>query len=641
MSNNYWSKFRQARISRRHAIATTGSLTAAAAFLAACGSDEGSTTTGAATGTGTGATGGTGGTDDRGIYSPSDSTSTATQGGAIRHWAADDITHFDALASNSASTVNNGSVFAYNRLLRFAPGIYPNVADGTTEPEMAESFEPSPDQLTITLKIRQGPFTRWDERAPTNGREMDMDDVLFSWSKFAEVNPGGANLSNDRNPSSPVEFVEATDDSTLVLHLARPDATIISLLADTGGTMYIMPRESDGEFDPATDVRGNGPWLLEEHVPSVRFVWRRNPNYYREGRPFPDRLERPIVSEYAQRLAQFRTGNITTDVVQATQQDVIQLKLDAPQANLLLPNSYSPTLSPSIWFGYEGDSPFKDERVRQAFSMLVDREAFADALFNADVFEAEGLGVESRYNTCITAGWGPYWLDPLGSDFGENAKFLQYNAEEANALLAAAGHEGGLSTTVFFNSEGQYGPLYARARDVLTGFFTNENISVTQTPVQYAEFLNNYYFGYRSGATTQGGGGDKDGYNGYSIQAERPYPSAVNLMLGSWHSNGGAFHGLSPDGNNAFGGDPDLDAMIERIQREFDQDSQIAQTHDVIRYMTGRSYFIPAPVVRRNYELWWPSTRNLGLKERWAANNAFWAEQAIDYWVDTTQPPFA
>jgi ABC-type transport system substrate-binding protein len=506
---------------------------------------------------------------------------------------------------------------------------------------MAESFEVSPDRLTVTLKLRRGPGTKWDDRAPTNGREMDMDDVLFSWKKFAELNPGAANVANSRNPSSPIESLEATDDSTVVLKLARPDATVISLLADTGGGVYLMPKESDGGFDPATTVRGNGPWQLEEHVPSVRFVWRRNPNFYREGRPFPDRLERPIVSEFAQRLAQFRAGNIMTDVVETAQQEVIQLKKDVPQANLWLMQSHSPGLSPSVWFGYEGDSPFKDERVRQAFSMLVDREAYADALLNADVFEAEGLGLESRFNTCITAGWGPYWLDPLSADFGENAKFLQYHPEEAAALLSAAGHPGGVSIDAFFNREGQYGSLYPRAVEVYVGFFTDGGNEINQNPLQYTEFLNNYYFGYRSGASAQGSAGDKQGYNGIAIEAERPYPSAPNLMLGSWHSNGGAFHGLSPNGENAFAGDPSLNAMIERIQGEFNQDTQISLTHDVIRYMTGKTYFIPNPVVRQSYQLWWPAVGNLGMRERWAANNGFWPEQGIDFWIDQKKPPFA
>ena len=99
----------------------------------------------------------------------------------------------------------------------------------------------------------------------------------------------------------------------------------------------MMPKEADGGFDPATTVRGNGPWQLAEYTPSARFVWKRNPDYYVKDRPFPDTLERPIVTETAQRLAQFRAGNIHTDIVENSQEAVIQLMKDTPKAKLYLP----------------------------------------------------------------------------------------------------------------------------------------------------------------------------------------------------------------------------------------------------------------------------------------------------------------
>ena len=423
-----------------------------------------------------------------------------------------------------------------------------------------------------------------------------------------------------------------------MIKLKRPDSTTLGLLASTDG-FYIMPKEADGGFDAATTVRGNGPWQLSDYPPSYRFVWKRNPDYYVKDRPFPETMERPIVTETAQRLAQFKAGNILTDVVTNSQESVIQLHKDAPKAVLYLPNSYPTNLTPSVWFGYEGDSPFKDKRVRQAFSMMVDRQAFDSAINSADVFKAEGLTADVAANTCIVAGWGPYWLDPASKDFGENAKYLQYNLEEAKKLLSAAG-KSNVEIKMFSNSEQTYGAFYNRSVDVLAGFFGNAGVKVSQSSFVYTEYLNNYYFGYRSGASTQGTAGEKKGYNGVSVQAERPYASAVNLMLGSWHSSGGAFHGLTDTGNNAFAGDSKLDAMIEKLQGEFDQKTQISLTHDVIRYMTGQTYMIPRPVANRSYEVWWPAVANHGTLERWAQNNATPTEAALNWWIDQTKAPF-
>jgi hypothetical protein len=67
------------------------------------------------------------------------------------------------------------------------------------------------------------------------------------------------------------------------------------------------------------------------------------------------------VLEYAQRLAQFRAGNIWPTI--ATQDDILPLKNDIPSL-LIRQGDFGPT-PVMVSFGYEGDSPFKDQRVRQ------------------------------------------------------------------------------------------------------------------------------------------------------------------------------------------------------------------------------------------------------------------------------------
>ena len=40
--------------------------------------------------------------------------------------------------------------------------------------------------------------------------------------------------------------------------------------------------------------------------------------------------------------------------------------------------------------------------------------------------------------------------------------------------------------------------------------------------------------------------------------------------------------------------------MIEKIQGEFDNKKQIDMSHELIRYMTGQTYFIPRPRANRS-----------------------------------------
>src|SRR5688500_9788293 len=107
MANSYWDSLLSSRVSRRRTMAASGAGLTAAALLAACGSDDGG---------GDSSTGGGGSGPSSGlIASPSKTDGKA--GGVLRDFYGAELTHMDALLSNSASTVNLISVFAYPRLL--------------------------------------------------------------------------------------------------------------------------------------------------------------------------------------------------------------------------------------------------------------------------------------------------------------------------------------------------------------------------------------------------------------------------------------------------------------------------------------------------------------------------------------------
>ena len=76
-------------------------------------------------------------------------------------------------------------------------------------PDLAESWEYSPDGLQITLKLRQG--VKFHNKPPVNGRALDMDDVLFSWNRFAREVHGRASVANSADPSAPVLSFTAPD----------------------------------------------------------------------------------------------------------------------------------------------------------------------------------------------------------------------------------------------------------------------------------------------------------------------------------------------------------------------------------------------------------------------------------------------
>jgi len=293
--------------------------------------------------------------------------------------------------------------------------------------------------LQMTIKLRGN--LKLDARPPTNGRLMTSEDVKWSWDRWSSVSASRGELLNSVSPSSPIQSLQVIDAKTLVFKLAFPMANMPGRLA-YHRYLQLLPVEADGKFDAKIDMRGTGPWLLTKYEPSVGFEYRKNPTWHIPGRPYLDGIQSPILKEYAQRLAQLKTGAIWTADVRA--EDVVQTKRDQP--GLAMYTSPFPIDRPIlIGFSQVEGSPFLDARVRRALSMLIDRDTFIDVFNNVSGFHKSGLDVETRWHSHFAAGEPPYWIDPKGKGLGEGAAYFQHNVAEAMKLVKAAGYDKAIS----------------------------------------------------------------------------------------------------------------------------------------------------------------------------------------------------
>jgi peptide/nickel transport system substrate-binding protein len=634
MANDYWQNFTAGRLSRRRALAGTGAAALGAAFLAACGGG----------GSGSGSSSNTSASKDKSglVTEPEDTSSKAKSGGTIKTVYTADILHFDALASNSSSTVNDATVFAYSRLVKFQTTKAPKPYEGGIEGDLMESWETSPDKLTLTFKVRPG--MKWDSRSPTNGREIDAQDIAWSWHKFAALNPSAANLAYDatKNPGAAVESVTAPDAKTVVLKLKQPDSALMTTLAGWD-QFYPMPRESESGFDPKTTVRGYGPWQLDDYRASAYTHWRRNPDYYVKGRPYADRLERALIPEFAARIAQFKAGNIHTDVLEQAQDQVLQMKKDLPQTLLMLGHggngrNYTATVSNFIIFGYEGNSLFKDVRMRQAMSMGIDREAIADSMENRTVFTKEGLDNSIAANSALSPAWNGYWIDPNNDkEFGPTNKYLKYNPAEAKKLIAAAGYPNGVEFDFFHNRENTYGVVYSRLLEIYASMLPDVGLRLKLQGQPYATWQPQYYQGYVKSAFDAG---RVKGFNGAGLSAERSRYTALMSLYGLHHVQGDAFHGASFNGGPGNAGDPKLNDLLGKLRIESDNNKVKEGVKEAQKYLAEQMYIIPKPTNSIAFTVWWPAIGNLLAFNTAPAGPNRWAEQNLPWWIDETKPPF-
>jgi ABC-type transport system substrate-binding protein len=625
--NSYWTRITSSRLSRRRALGGAAALGAGAAALSMVGC-------------GGGGNGGSSGENKNTLVSqPVDTTSKAKAGGTFKDFLSADTTTLDPIASTSFTAKAYVAAFTYPQLVKFKAAKYPDSADGTVEGDAAESVEVAGDKLQVTFKIRKG--MKWDPKAPTNGREIDAQDVVSSLKRYQSINPFAADIFySEKSPLSPIEQVQMPDNSTVIFKLKLPDASLLPNLANYAAH-YVLPRESEvsgaNGFDPKGTVRGYGPWLLDSYTPSSDFVWRKNPDYYFKNRPFADKIERPIVTEYAQRLAQFKAGNIWTSVV--TQEDVFSTHRDVPETLIRQADNFSSGAT-SIGFGYgNGDTVWKDQRLRQAVNYLIDREAMLDVFGNRQNVLKEGAEFTYRLHSIVGAGWEGYWVDPLDSKkFGPNSKYFTLNIAEAKKLMSAAGFPNGAEGSFYYNGSTNYGATYTRLAEALVGMLNEGGMKIKQGPTDYQNsWLPDYHFAYA--ANYQGGPDKTRTFDGMALRAPTFYATLAQTLFTNQHKDGSRFEGCSPDGKNAQNGDPDLNTKIEKLKQEFDLNKAHAQALDIAQYVADKAYWVQGyPFSNLAFGVYWPVIGNLGVWRTWSTSRLV-PETVMHWWIDDQAAP--
>jgi peptide/nickel transport system substrate-binding protein len=622
------------RVGRRRALAVSGSAALGAAFLAACGGDDDDTPagptsapassggTGAGSSAGGGSSGaGTGGTAANGLLTaPQDTSAQAKRGGVHKSALSNDVPNFDP--SFPAVQSLRFLQMCYSKLTQIKPGTL-QPSNGEIVGDLAESWEFSPDLLTLTFKLR--PNVKWHPVEPVNGREFTADDVLYTWKRFTEIAQFRFSIVNSVNPAAPVLSVEVPDAQTMVMKLAQPLPALPGVLSyPVGGGLYFVPTEAEDKIDLRRAIAGTGHFYLEEYEPSVKFVLKRFEEYFEEGRPYLDGIDLPIVSEYAARLAQFRTGATLEGDFQRNiaPQDLLPLKSEVEGLDLYQgdwPGGF-------VWMIYafspDHKTPLRDIRVRQALSMAWDRDAWIEAVNELDKLRDAGLPVETRWHTALAAGfYEGWWLDPQDeAAFGPNAKYYHRNIEEAKKLLAAAGFPDGIDLVSNHISGPEFGATFQDNIHVMEGTAEEAGFRFPENAITYAAWQEMY-----------DSDGEFDGY-GYGGSPLGLQPDAVTRLFEEFHTKGSVFFGFDVDGVGNKQGDPFLDSEIEKARQEPDLEAQKARVKDLQRYLAEQQFMGRQPGVTRPFNLWWRAVKNV---------QTFQGGQRVhvDTWLDENEPP--
>jgi peptide/nickel transport system substrate-binding protein len=610
-ASSYWSRFLQRRLQRRRVLKGLGTVAAAAAGLGllGCRDEDGAAET-----------------DDQdksGLLSrPEDTSETAVAGGTLPAYFSADVSSFDGMTSLAGQTSFHND-FAYARLVNFhvfnaAQG---ERIDNTLDPYAAESWDVSGDGTEYVFHLQ--PNGKLDPRPPTNGRVLDAQDVVASWERFKATHRARGLLSNQVNPNAPVESMEALDAMTVRMKLAYPS---VSLLAALAFSFYFMlqPVEADGGFDPRQTMRGSGPWMLSEYETGTAFAYRKNPGFHRKDRPFMDGIDGRIIQDYAQGLAQLTAGHLYSYNVR--QEDVIATKEQAPALDLMSQDGFPRAASAIVFFSFKPGSIFRDDRVRRAMSLLIDRDLYIDTQFNAAQFEALGLPVQRRWATVLPVGEDELWLDPRSDDFGPSARYFRYDPEEARKLVQAAAGELPVKerfTTIVGN---EYGADHHQDADVLQGMWSaNGDFELERNVVDYGTvFLPKYSI---SGPERTFDGG------GVALAGVAPFPEP-DILLGEWYMKGGTYYKFEPD----YPDNATWESLMASQRTERDAGKRLSVLQDIQRYHAEKMYTIHRPGFSLGFALKQPWLANAGAfvsaSTNTFAGNIGPSTSALHWWLD-------
>jgi peptide/nickel transport system substrate-binding protein len=274
--------------------------------------------------------------------------------------------------------------------------------DGSIAPDLAESYDSSDSAKTWQFKIRKGATFH-------NGKAVAPEDVIESMRHhMGEKSESAAKVILDQ-----VDTITADGTDGVVFKLKGGSADFPYLLADYH--LPIMPAKSGGGLDWQAKV-GSGPFTLESYEPGISAKLKRNPNYYKDGKPYFDEVEFVVIKDTTA-----RTNALVTGELQFAED------LDAKTLGLLKRNPEVNIQSVASTRHYSFDmnvqvEPYNNPDVRQALKYAIDREEILKKVY---------FGTATLGNDNPVAKSMKYAYDPKPQ--------YTYDIEKAKAHLKKAG----------------------------------------------------------------------------------------------------------------------------------------------------------------------------------------------------------
>jgi peptide/nickel transport system substrate-binding protein len=373
-------------------------------------------------------------------------------------------------------------------------------------------------------------------------------DVAWSFERFMQVSPQKTAFASVDSVSAPSEKV---------VEFKLKDAYAPFEAAIGAPIFWILPKEViEADGDASKRVIGSGGFVFDKHDKGISFTGKKNKDYYHKGQPHIDEVVALIIPDTATQMAGLRGKEL--DFVQVAQQDLDSLKKTNPEIQIV---EWEYLYIPFVYWHVD-QPPYNDPRVRQAFSMALDRDEMINVVYN-------GRG---NWNNAVPWALSEWWLDPRGADMGPNAKFFKHDPAEAKKLLAAAGYPDGMKVDLI--STPGYSQTFNQQVELVAAQLKKSGIEATIKMQEYAAYIGTTFAGKFPSEN-----------NTLVFGLETPFTEPHDFLFNMYHPKGTRNHG----GVN----DPKLTEMIEKQAKTLDKAERKKQIFEIQRYLGEMMYYPP------------------------------------------------
>ncbi|MFD0904368.1 peptide ABC transporter substrate-binding protein [Actinomadura sediminis] len=434
---------------------------------------------------------------------------------------------------------NTTSSYSFDVLGGLFDNLMTLTTDGRPVPLAAASVE-SEDQRVWTIEVRPGrtfhngePVTARSFAAAWNngayGPNAYAANSYFSYIEgYDALNPEDENATPEAKTLSGLEVVDAT---TLKVTLNEPFRQFPLLL--TYPAYAPMPEAGLADLEAFEEHPiGNGPYMMSGN-------WERN----RQIRlvPFPGYAGPRKPKNKGVTWKSYSSADTAYTDLRAGRIDVLQTipAAKVPEAKRVLGDRFLPREMGTIdYLGFPlFDERFADPRLRQAFSMVIDRQGINKAVYNGAYHPADSL------------------LPPIIPGYRPNAcgELCTYDPAKAKKLFAEAGGFTGTLELYFSNAQ----PTYEQWMRIVANSI-RDNLGIQD--IQFREVPASEYFSMLRAREEKGP---------YRQNWEADYPSPQNYLENMWGS----------EGNRMGWSNEEFDELIAKGNRAADEREAMRHYH--------------------------------------------------------------